>query len=336
MSTKSILKWPGSYLAPAGLAVCALVLGALEGCSQSADMSGIAAERLHAVQRYDINQSIASNGKVVVVGTQSGVVLVSADQGKTWVRKPLGNTSLVDMSVCGNKGFVAVDHYHKVWSADETGNNWQSVPLELPKTPLAVTCDKQGGWWVVGTNAVIAGSADGGKTWKNTDLAEDKQLTTIQFIDDKHGIALGEFGLTVYSEDGGATWKKGEKIPGDFYPLSSLFSDNKQGWVSGIAGQIVHTADGGKTWTPQENTTHTTLNRLFLNEGVPYGAGAGGIIARLEGNGWNNVAYTDPVPVFLGGAASLPGQSAIVIGGPGGLLRTVSTQTAPINKTERN
>ena len=108
------MKWPGSYIAPAGMAVFVLVLGALEGCTQPADMSGIVAERLHAVQRYDINQSIASNGKVVVVGTQSGVVLVSADQGKTWERKPLGNTSLVDMSVCGNKGFVAVDHYHKV------------------------------------------------------------------------------------------------------------------------------------------------------------------------------------------------------------------------------
>ncbi len=336
MSTKKALKWAGSYMIPVSVALGTILLGVLEGCTQPPDMSGIAAERLRPVQRYDISQSIASNGKAVVVGTQSGVVLVSGDQGKTWARKPLGNTSLVDMSVCGNKGFVAVDHYHKVWSADETGNNWQSVPLELPHTPLAVTCDKQGGWWVVGTNAVIAGSTDGGKTWKNTDLAEDKQITTIQFIDDKHGIALGEFGLTVYTEDGGTTWKKGAKIPGDFYPLSSLFADNKQGWVSGIAGQIVHTTDGGKTWNPQENTTHTTLNRLFLNDGVPFGAGAGGVLARLDGNRWYNVAYTDAVPVFLGGAASLPGQSAIVIGGPGGLLRTVSTLTTSTTKTEEH
>ena len=306
------------------------------GCTQAPDMAGIIAERLKPVQRYDISQAIASNGKVVVVGTESGVALISADQGKTWVRTPLGNTSLVDVSVCGDQGFVAVDHYHKVWSADAAGGNWKSAVLELPHTPLAVTCDKQGGWWVVGTNAVIAGSADAGKTWKTTDLAEDKQITTIQFTDAKHGIALGEFGLTVLTEDGGATWKKGPKIPGDFYPLASLFGSDKEGWVSGIAGQIVHSTDGGKTWTPQENATHATLNRLFMNDGVPFGVGAEGVVARLDGATWHDVPYTDPVPVFLGGGASLPGQSAIVIGGPGGLLRTVSTATNPPTQTERH
>jgi photosystem II stability/assembly factor-like uncharacterized protein len=288
-------------------------------------MSGIAAERKLPVQRYDISQAIASNGKVVVVGTQSGVVLISDDQGKSWKRNALGNTSLVDIVNCGKDGFVAVDHYHKVWSADAEGKNWQSVPLEMPRTPLAVTCDAKGGWWVAGVNSVISGSADRGKTWKTTDLGKDVQITTIQFLDDKHGIALGEFGLTVFTDDGGATWKTGTKIPDDFYPYAALFTSRNEGWVSGIAGQILHTTDGGKSWSKQANTTQAALNRLFVHDGKPYGVGAGGVIARLDGNTWRAVPYTDPVPVFLGGGASLPGQSAIVIGGPGGLLRAVST-----------
>ena len=336
MSIKNKTKWSSGNWLPAKITLCAVQLSVVTACTQAPDMTGIAAERQRSVQRYDINQAIASNGKAVVAGTQSGVVLVSADQGKTWVRKPLGNTSLVDMSVCGDKGFVAVDHYHKVWSADGEGNNWKSVPLEMPHTPLAVTCDKQGNWWVVGTNAVISVSTDAGKTWKTTDLAADKQITTIQFVDEKHGIALGEFGLTVFTEDGGATWKKGSKIPGDFYPLAALFANNKEGWVSGLAGQVLHTADGGKTWHTQENITHATLNRLFMNGGSPFGVGAGGIVAQLKGNSWYDVPYTDPVPVFLGGGASLPGQSAIVIGGPGGLLRTVSTLAPTTNTTERH
>jgi len=299
--------------------------GFLAGCSPVPDMSGIAAERQRPVHRYDIGQAVASNGKVVVVGTQNGAVLLSVDQGKSWQRTALGNASLVDIATCGERGFVAVDHYHKVWSADADGANWQSVALEQPRTPLAVTCDRQGGWWVVGTNAVIAGSSDQGKTWKVTDLGEDTQITSIQFLGEKKAIALGEFGLTVLSEDGGATWKKGVKIPGDFYPYSALFRESGEGWVSGIAGQIMHTADGGKSWQKQANAAHASLYRLFMHDDVPVGVGSGGVIARLDGNTWRIQPYTDPLPVFLGGGASLPGQSAVVIGGPGGLLRAVST-----------
>jgi len=295
------------------------------GCSPVPDMSGIAAERQRPVHRYDVAQAVASNGKVVVVGTQDGAALVSVDQGKSWQRKALGNASLVDITTCGDQGFVAVDHYHKVWSADADGANWQSVPLEQPRTPLSVACDRQGGWWVAGTNAVIAGSRDQGKTWQNTDLGEDAQITSLHFLDDKKAIALGEFGLTAFSEDGGASWKKGAKIPGDFYPYAALFANRNEGWVSGIAGQMMHTTDGGKSWQKQANAAHASLYRLFMHDGVPFGVGSGGVIARLDGNTWRVQPYTDPLPVFLGGGASLPGQSAVVIGGPGGLLRAVST-----------
>lgn len=307
---------------PIGATIACSVLSA---CSQGPDMSGIAAERERQVRRYDISQSMASNGKVIAVGTQSGAVLTSEDQGKSWKRTMLGNTSLVDMTVCGDKGFVAIDHYHKVWSADAEGKNWTSVALEMPRTPLAVTCDKKGGWWVAGVNSVISGSADQGKTWKTTDLGEDTQITTIQFLDDKNAIAIGEFGLTVTSEDGGVTWKKGPKMPGDFYAYSALFANRTEGWVSGLAGQVLHTTDGGKSWSKQVNATQAALNRLFMHEGKPFAVGAGGVIAHLDGNTWRSVPYTDVVPVFLGAAASLTGQSAIVIGGPGGLLRAVST-----------
>jgi photosystem II stability/assembly factor-like uncharacterized protein len=317
MQHGKIISW-----VPIGLAA---LCGLLSACSKGPDMSGIAAERERQVRRYDISQSIASNGKVVVVGTQSGAVLLSNDQGKSWKRSALGNTSLVDITVCADNKFLAIDHYHKVWSADADGQNWKSVALDKPRTPIAVTCDKQGGWWVAGTNAVIAHSNDQGKSWTATELNEDKQITTIQFLDDKNGIALGEFGLTVTTEDGGVTWKKGAKIPGDFYPYAALFSSRNEGWVSGIAGQMLHTKDGGKTWVKQVNTTQAALNRLFLQDGVPFGVGSVGVIARLDGDTWRAVPYTDPVPVFLGGGASLPGQSAVVIGGPGGLLRTVST-----------
>lgn len=293
-------------------------------CSQGPDLSGLAAERNRQPQRYDVAQAIAASGQVVVVGTQNGAVLVSGDQGRTWRRKVLGHASVIDIAVCGESGFVAIDHYRKVWFAGKDGNDWRPRELERPRTPLAVACDDQGGWWVAGVNSVIAGSRDQGKTWRITDLGEDTQVTTIQFIDSQNAVAFGEFGLMVTSEDGGATWRKGPKLPGDFYPYAAVFRDRSEGWVSGLAGQIMHTRDGGQTWSKQVNETAASLNRIFLHNGVPYGVGNGGVLARLDGNIWRVVPYTDALPMFLGGGASLPGHSAVVIGGPRGLLRTVS------------
>lgn len=304
-----------------------MALSVLAGCSAAPDLSGIAAEQERQVRRYDTVQAIAANDKVVVAGTQGGVALISADQGKSWRRHALGKASLVDIAVCGSAGFLAIDHYRKLWSADASGENWQSVTLDKPQTPIAVACDKQGGWWVAGTHAVIAGSKDQGKTWQVTDLGEDTQITALQFVDAQRAVAFGEFGLSLFSDDGGASWTKGPKLEGDFYPYAALFANTGEGWVSGIAGQILATRDGGKTWHKQVNATQASLHRLFMHDGVPFGVGAAGVIARLDGASWRNQPYTDAVPVFLGGGASLPGQSAIVIGGPGGLLRTVATGT---------
>ena len=303
----------------------AMCVAALAACTQGPDMSGIALERQKPVKRYDIAQALAANGQSVVAGTQSGAVLVSADAGKRWQRQALGAVSLVDIAVCPDKSYVAIDHYHKVWTAGPAGDKWSSVALDKPRTPLAVTCDPQGGWWVVGVNATLAGSRDQGKTWQVTDLGEDTQITTVQFVDDKHGFALGEFGLNLHTEDAGATWKKGPALPGEFYPYAALFKDAREGWVSGIAGQMLTTKDGGQTWRKQANTTQTALNRLFMHDGVPTAVGNGGMIARLDGDTWRSLPYPDPLPMFLGGGASLPGQQALVIGGPGGLLRTVGT-----------
>lgn len=298
----------------------------LAGCTAQADLSAVAAEAARPLQRYDTTQALASNGKVVVAGTQSGAVLVSADNGRSWKREMLGGTSLIGIAACPDGRFIAVDFFRKVWSSDAAGSAWKSVSIEKPRTPLTISCDAKGRWWVAGTGATLSMSADGGANWTVTDLAEDAQLTGIQMVDDTLGYATGEFGVIAQTKDGGASWTRLSPMPDEFYPYATLFVSAARGWASGIAGQILHTADGGQTWTRQTNASRAPLYRLFLHEGVPHGVGAGGVVARLEGDTWRNVPYPDAAPVFLGAAVSLPEQHAIIVGGPGGLLRVIGTQ----------
>lgn len=306
--------------------VTLLSLMLLGACTEGPDLSAIDVERLKPIRRYDVFQSLATNGKVVVAGTQSGAVAVSSDGGKTWSREALGSVSMLGLAACPDGSFVGIDFNHKVWSANARGTGWASVALDKPRVPLTVTCDARSHWHVGGSRAMIARSADRGASWQITDLGEDAQITALNMIDAQAGIAFGEFGLVARSDDGGATWKKGARIGGEFYPYAAVFVNRTEGYVSGIAGAILRTQDGGASWNKIENAARAPLYRLFLHDGKPYGVGAGGAVARLDGNAFQSMPYPDAVPVFLGAGAALPGQRAIVIGGPSGLVRVVGTQ----------
>lgn len=298
----------------------------LSGCSGGVDLGAVEAERAKAVQRYDIVQAVAANGDVVVAASHAGAVMVSGDGGKVWQRQILGPVSIIDLAVCPDGRFVGIDVKHKVWHAGKDGKDWKGVALEQPRAPLAVTCDGAGRWWVVGSGARIAVSTDQGANWAVTDLQEDVQFTTVQFVDDSHGFVLGEFGSVVATEDGGASWKRLEPIAGEFYPYAAVFLDRKQGFVSGIAGQVLNTRDGGRSWTRVENSSGAALYRLFRHDGSIWGVGSGGTVARYDGYAWQSVPYPDSVPVFLGAGASLGDrQGALLVGGPGGLIRPIAT-----------
>jgi len=304
------------------LGVMALALAA---CQQAADLDAIHAERGKSLQRYDIFQAIAANGRVMAAGTQGGALLVSTDQGRNWTRQTLGGASLIGLETCPDGSFVGIDFNHKVWHGDAAGAVWKAVALANPHIPLAVACDGKNRWWVAGSGARIAMSDDQGGSWRVTDFGEDAQITALQFVDEEFGIAVGEFGMLVTTTDGGLTWQKGASIPNDFYPYAMLFMDRRAGYVSGIAGQILKTEDGGRTWAKADNLANASLYRLFAHDGKPYGVGSGGVVARLEGDAFRAMPYPDAVPVFLGAGASLPGEEAVAIGGPGGLLRVVGS-----------
>lgn len=296
------------------------------GCTSAPDPSTILAERAKPIQRDDIIQSMVSAAGTIVAGTQRGAMLVSNDSGKSWQRHALGQASIIGLAVCPDGSFFGIDFYQSVWSSDPAASKWNRTKFAKPTTALTLTCDQQGRWWIAGTRATIAMSADKGASWQVTDLNKDAQLTSIQFVDASFGIATGEFGLVAVTSDGGAHWEQRGKMPDDFYPYSTLFASRMEGWASGIAGQILHTTDGGKTWTRQANATpRLALYQLFLHDGVPHGVGAGGVVARLSGDTWQQVAYPAPIPVPLSAAASLANGAGLAIGGPAGLVRVIDT-----------
>lgn len=299
-------------------AACAIALVMLSGCQGRADDGAFIATRALPTQRHDIVQAIAARGERVVAGTQSGALLTSSDGGATWTRHELGQHSFVALAGCPDGSFFAADFYHHVVRIGPDGEPDQVLPLAKPETPLAAACDPQGRWWIAGTYATVAMSADQGASWTVQNLGEDAQLTAVQFIDAERAVLVGEFGLLFRSADGGATWSRGPAAPNDFYPYAAWFISAEEGWLSGIAGQVLHTLDGGAAWVRESNETGAPLYHLFALDGRMLGVGPAGLVRRDADAVWRALSRQSDLPAYIGTAAPInAGDSAVVVGGAG-------------------
>ena len=149
--------------------------------------------------------------------------------------------------------------------------------------------DAQDGW-VVGHDAVILHTGDGGKTWglQNFQPELEKPFLSVLALDKDHAYAVGAYGLFYQTSDGGGTWSevKADAVRGDELHLYSI---RKLGdgalFVAGEQGLLGMSADGGKTWSKLKSPYEGT----FFGA-VPVGP-KGVLVCGLRGNAYLS---TDP------------------------------------------
>ena len=172
------------------------------------------------------------------------------------------------MTVVGERGHVLI-------SSD--GKNWQQVAVPSRTTLTGVYFRDKHNGWVVGHDAVIMRTTDGGKDWQKVydDPEGQTPLFDIWFRDEKHGIAIGAYGLYLVSEDGGTSWvisemnvdsgnpaddSGNEEVKAeddddflDSYDLhlnSIALADNGKLYIAAEAGRIYRSDDSGGSWIP--------------------------------------------------------------------------------------
>ena len=300
------------------------------GCEAKLDLSAVTESKTKPQARYDQYQAAAKSDKAMVVIGNRGVMLISNDLGESWGRQVLpGNTAvsyptLVDIDVCPDGRFVALDADRKIWFSDLNAQNWTSKAIPTEEDVLDLTCDQNGTLWVVGSFTLIMESRDGGESWTDKSIAEDAMFSRIQFIDRDQGIVTGEFGTVYQTGDGGKSWEMGGAIPHEFYPMASYFASADEGWVGGLQGIIFHTTDGGRNWLRQETGTKAPIYNICVVNGKTYAVGEQGTILVLTGNAWK------PVDAKLGFGylrALLPmADGKLLVAGGGGLVRMLNPQ----------
>jgi len=172
------------------------------------------------------------------------------------------------MVVVGERGHVLI-------SSD--GEHWQQITIPTRATLTGMYFQDNMKGWVVGHDAVILRTTDGGKSWEKVyyDPEGEIPLFDIWFRDEKHGIAIGAYGLYLVSEDGGANWDISEMNVSvdkpkddpdeetikaeddddflDSYDLhlnSIAIADNGKLYIAAEAGKVYRSDDSGGSWVP--------------------------------------------------------------------------------------
>ncbi len=163
---------------------------------------------------------------------------------------------------------------HAVYRTEDGWQTFEKILLHSLLGPLEGIAavhfvDENEGWAVTGYAGSILHSLDGGRTWTIVHATGDF-LEDIFFYDRLHGWAGGK-GITVRTEDGGASWTD---VPLPGYHWSVFFASPLRGWACGYG--IWGSADGGVTWSfqhpvPGESVLQSIAFRDSLR-GVAVGA----------------------------------------------------------------
>ena len=170
-------------------------------------------------------------------------------------------------------------------------------PLVTKSLLLDIVKTTKKSFVAVGERGHIVYSYDGGVKWKQAKVPTRSTLTSVFFLNNKKGWAVGHDAVILTTSDGGKNWTSQFYAPDKEQPFMDIwFQDEKFGIAIGAYGMYLDTKDGGKNWDVQyyESLDDPDFGLPHFNgigitpEKVLYMTGEAGFIARSNniGESW--------------------------------------------------
>ncbi len=247
------------------------------------------------------------------------------DVAERSVQAPLANQSLLLDGVSVDGVAVVVGERGHVLISEDRGERWEQIVVPTTATLNGVFFhDRQRGW-IVGHDATILRTRDGGRTWERVyhDPELESPLFDVWFSDADNGFAIGAYGLFLTTSDGGTTWTRGA-VGGeydDFHLHHMARSESGRLYIAAEAGMIYRSDDGGWTWTELPSPyVGSFFGTLPLENDVVLLFGLRGHLYRSEdaGESWSEIE-TGTVALLNRGLET-PDGKLVIVGHEGAVL----------------
>jgi len=201
---------------------------------------------------------------------------------------------LLDVDRAGPR-LVAVGHWGHVVLSDDGGKRWrqaQSVPTRVTLTALHFVDEREG--WIVGHDAVILHTTDGGDTWEiqHLDAGLETPLFSLWFENARHGLAVGAYGLAFRTRDGGESWERFHLDEEELHLNQIFAAADGTLLIAAERGTVYRSRDRGASWEVLSTTSPGSFwGGLGLRAGPLLVFGNRGHLYRSEdgGDSWTGV-----------------------------------------------
>jgi photosystem II stability/assembly factor-like uncharacterized protein len=264
---------------------------------------------------------------VALVSTANGETVLALSQ-KNCVGSQVWRGSMAQVKTIANMLFAVGSSGQVGWSSDG-GKSWCIGRIDKNKSVFTdfVSLDEKR-TWIVGHDASIHATGDGGVTWSRQYEAGTKDVDTplfsTSFADGAVGIAVGAFGLVLRTNDSGKSWTEDRSLPTqvrDRHLNSVVAVSTDRFLVVGEAGTVLTVDRSGSNWAILPFPYRGSLwgvRVLSSGEWLVFGMAGNIYISRDKGLNWQklDIGASDSISAVV---ESEKGDIAIV--GTGGLVR---------------
>lgn len=206
---------------------------------------------------------------------------------------------LLDITSVNQQALIAVGERGHILRK-EIEQPWQLIASPADITLTSVSASFNNKVWAAGHQGTILMSADAGKSWQvNFKADTNSPFMDIVFFNEKHGIAIGAYGLFYRTLDGGKSWQK------ELHP--SILLPDDQAYLAEVK------AESDQLYKEEVAALQPHLNQVsLLNQNQLIMVGEFGLIATSTDKGRNWQRLDD---IYVGSFFDVAAQSQVIVSG---------------------